>query len=71
MREFEAASFREDKIEEVIVGTYEVDKTYGSIMTENIKHTVIQAVSMYVAKRVRYGERERNFELDGEAAGVF
>ena len=40
-------------------------------MTENIKHTVLQAVSMYVAKRVRYGERERNFELDGEAAGVF
>ena len=27
-------------------------------MTENITHTVIQAVSMYVTKRVRYGERE-------------
>ena len=67
MREFEAAIFREDKIVEVIGGTYEVDKSY---LTENIKYTVIQAVSMYVAKRVRYGERERNFEVDGEAVGV-
>ena len=39
----------------IIVGTYEIDKTYDSIMTENIKHTVIQAVSMYFAKRIRYG----------------
>ena len=52
------------------MGTYEVDKTYDSIRTEIVKHTVIQAVSMYVAERVRYGKRERNFEVDGEAAGV-
>ena len=57
MREFEAASFLEDEIdfEKIIVGTYKIDKTYDSIMTENIKHAVIQAVSMYVAKRIRYG----------------